>query len=76
MMKQYIFSITCTPGGDHSCKAYTASGNRPVAVSRGTYTNGNDALNDVMEQLGMTPVKPSTPRSIQHVPSAAAGGVR
>jgi hypothetical protein len=75
-MNQHIFSIRRTPGGDHYCVAYTASGNRPVAVSRKTCHNGNEALNDVLEQLGLLTVKPSMPRSIQHVPSAAAGGVR
>lgn len=52
-MSQYVFSIKRTWRGLHYCIAYAAIGNKAVAVSKRQYISGNDALNDVIEQLGI-----------------------
>jgi hypothetical protein len=76
-MSQYVFVIEPNERGFHYCKAYLAlGGTEPVAESRG-YRTGEEAMNDVMEQLGIrTSGQPDQSRSVPGTPSAAAGGRR
>jgi hypothetical protein len=62
-MSQYVFSVKRTLRGLHYCVAYAATGNEAVAVSRKQYLSGNDALNDVMEQLGLRTPEPNGPQA-------------
>lgn len=57
-MSQYVYSIKRTPFGRFYCVAYPAVGDKAVAISRKDYTNGNDAMVDVMEQLGVRKAEP------------------
>lgn len=50
---QYVFSVKRTLRGLHYCIAYTASGNKPVAVSKKMYASGEAAIHEVMVQLGI-----------------------
>ena len=48
-MNQPTFEIRLTPKGKHYCVALI--GENVVAVSRKAYTNGEEAMSDVLEQL-------------------------
>jgi hypothetical protein len=77
-MSQYVFVIG--PPDEHGvryCKAFLAlRGDLPVAESLG-YSSGTEALNDVIEQIGIRTNGQSDPSgSVPRMPSAAAGGRR
>jgi hypothetical protein len=49
-MNQLVFEVRVSPSGKHICTAYI--GKQKVGVSRQAYTNGEEAISDVLEQLG------------------------
>ena len=77
-MSQYYFVVDpVNERGFYYCKAFLVmSGDKHVAESRG-FRTGEEAMTDVMEQLGIrTSGQPEWEVTAPGIPSAAAGGMR
>ena len=71
-MNDYVFQIRQTRFGRYFCVAKPTREGLPTLISRKDYTNGEEAVQDVIADIRERELRQPLPG----IPSAAAGGMR